>query len=300
MNFLALVERLKVESARSGGPVTSVATAANDDLRLVNWIAEAWLELQRRPHGWTWMRAELSGPTVAGQAAYEAADIGLWSIAFTAGSSEYTPGETLTQGGSSAIVKQVTLTSGAWSGTAAGTMLIKPVTGAFTAAAATGGGACTLSGPATTPGAFDRWVPPTIEGYAVTATDSTGETWRLEQMAWDRFKALETNELVPTYRPITNWAIGPDERLYIGPTPTEVFTLKASYYKTPTAFTVDTDTPTFGSQYHMILVWRALMELSSFDAAPEVYARAQLNVENLNREMLRRYGPIANHGLSYF
>jgi hypothetical protein len=300
VDFLALVERLKVESARSGGPVVSVATALNDDARLVNWIADAWLELQRRPHGWTWMRAELAGPTVAGQAAYEAADIGLWSIAFTAGSSEYTAGETLTQGANSAIVKQVTLTSGAWSGTAAGTMLIKPVAGTFTAGAAAGGGVCTLSGPATTPGAFDRWVPPTIEGYAVMATDSAGQTWRLDQMAWDRFKALESNELVPRFRPITHWAIDPNERLYIGPTPTEVFTLRASYYKTPTPFTLDTDAPTFASQYHMILVWRALMELSSFDAAPEVYARAQVNFANIDREMQRRYGPLSNHGLSHW
>lgn len=50
----------------------------------------------------------------------------------------------------------------------------------------------------------------------------------------------------------------------------------------------------------MILVWRALMELASFDAAPEVYARAQMNFANMDREMRRRYGPIANHGLSHF
>lgn len=300
MDYLALVNRLKVESGRSGGVLGTVAGATGDDARLAYWIADAWLELQRRPHGWTWMRAEISGPTVAGKSAYTAADLDLWTIAFTAGSSEYVPGETLTQGGSNAIVKRVNLTSGAWTGTAAGTMIITPGTGVFTAGAAAGGGACTLSGPATTPGTFDRWLPPTIEGYHVMATDANGDEWQLNQMAWDRFRAALVFNDTYVWHPIRYWAIGPDETLNIGPTPQSVFTLQASYYKAPVPFSDDTDTPTFDSQYHMIIVWRALMELASFDAAPEVYARAQMNFANLDREMRRRYGPIANHGLSYF
>lgn len=74
----------------------------------------------------------------------------LYEVSFTAGSSEYSIGETITQGANSATVKGVSLESGAWSGTAAGRLIItQPTPGAFAAGAAAGGGAATLSGAAT-------------------------------------------------------------------------------------------------------------------------------------------------------
>lgn len=71
-------------------------------------------------------------------------------ISFTAGSTAYTDGSTLSQGGASATVKRVVVESGSWSGgTAAGRLIIQPTAGAFVAGAAAGSGVCTLSGPAT-------------------------------------------------------------------------------------------------------------------------------------------------------
>lgn len=71
----------------------------------------------------------------------------LHQVTFSAGSSEYTEGETLTQGGVTSTVMRVVLESGAWSGTAAGRLIITaPSGGVFSAGAAAGGGACTLAG----------------------------------------------------------------------------------------------------------------------------------------------------------
>lgn len=71
----------------------------------------------------------------------------LHQISFTAGSNDYVEGDTLSQGGVTATVKRVVLESGAWSGTAAGRLIITaPSGGVFAAGAAGGGGACTLSG----------------------------------------------------------------------------------------------------------------------------------------------------------
>lgn len=68
-------------------------------------------------------------------------------VSFTAGSSAYAEGATISQGGVTATVKRVVLESGAWSGTAAGRLIITaPSGGVFSAGAAAGGGACTLSG----------------------------------------------------------------------------------------------------------------------------------------------------------
>lgn len=69
-------------------------------------------------------------------------------VSFTAGSSVYAEGSTLTQGGNSSTVKRVVLESGAWSSsTAAGRLIITaPAPGVYSAGAAAGGGSCTLSG----------------------------------------------------------------------------------------------------------------------------------------------------------
>jgi hypothetical protein len=70
-------------------------------------------------------------------------------ISFDGGSAEYADGSTLTQGGSSATVKRVVLESGDWTaGTAAGRMIVAPISGTFAAGAAGGGGVCNLLGAA--------------------------------------------------------------------------------------------------------------------------------------------------------
>lgn len=71
-----------------------------------------------------------------------------FELAFSAGSSEYAIGETITQGGVSAFVRGVSLESGSWgASTAAGHLTISaPTGGNFAAGAAAGGGVATLAG----------------------------------------------------------------------------------------------------------------------------------------------------------
>lgn len=75
----------------------------------------------------------------------------LYELPFTAGTAAYAEGSTISKGGVSATVRRVALESGSWSGgTAAGRLIVTaPSPGNFTAGAAAGGGACTISGPAT-------------------------------------------------------------------------------------------------------------------------------------------------------
>lgn len=69
-------------------------------------------------------------------------------LTFSAGSSEYADGETITQGGVSATILRVVLESGTWAGgTAAGRLVITGRTGGnFSGGAAGGGGVATLAG----------------------------------------------------------------------------------------------------------------------------------------------------------
>ena len=150
MNYIQLIQRLKRESGRSGAAPASVATLTGDDLLLGDWIADAWREVQRRRMDWGWMRNTVSGLLVQSQQSYTAAaDLDFVRIAFTAGSTEYAPGDSLVQGAVSATVTRAIVSSGDWStADAAGELIIQPVSGVFVAGAALGDGACDLSGPA--------------------------------------------------------------------------------------------------------------------------------------------------------
>ena len=71
MDFLALVNRLKLESGRSGGDIASVSTATGNDLRLVNWTAAAYEKIQRKTDEWRWMRASVLASITASQMAQD-------------------------------------------------------------------------------------------------------------------------------------------------------------------------------------------------------------------------------------
>jgi hypothetical protein len=56
VDYLELVNRLKLESGRSGGDIASVLTATGSDLRLVRWVSTAYEKIQRQTNDWRWMR----------------------------------------------------------------------------------------------------------------------------------------------------------------------------------------------------------------------------------------------------
>jgi hypothetical protein len=93
VTYIQLIQRLWQEAGASGtspGP-TTVTGATGETLRLANWIAEAWMEIQRKHRDWGWMRSSASFTTVAGQMQYPlgsgagtvgvtAATHGMWAV----------------------------------------------------------------------------------------------------------------------------------------------------------------------------------------------------------------------------
>lgn len=73
------------------------------------------------------------------------------------------------------------------------------------------------------------------------------------------------------------WSISPADELLLGPTPDAAHFVRADYTKTYVEMTGDTSTPAMPERFHMLIVWRALMEYGGFDAAGEVYQRAERN-----------------------
>lgn len=128
--YAAAAERYRVDIAAvpGSGPVRGIAalgsrvfawrdTADGLSMKLYKDSAAGWVEVPR-----------------------------YYEYPFRLGTSQYTDGETLTQGGVSATIKRVVVETGEWGpGTAAGRLITtEPVGGNFANGVAAGGGACTL------------------------------------------------------------------------------------------------------------------------------------------------------------
>lgn len=72
--FLSLTQDLHRECGVAGSTVATVVNQTGEAKRLVNWIRQAWHELQLAREQWWWMRKDFSLLTVAGDNTYTGAD----------------------------------------------------------------------------------------------------------------------------------------------------------------------------------------------------------------------------------
>jgi hypothetical protein len=114
------------------------------------------------------------------------------------------------------------------------------------------------------------------DDYFVTAaleSDPTRE-WQVREVSWDWFRQnLIVN--TPASGPAQFWSWSPERELYVGPTPDQSQLLRLDYFVKPQELAADADTPEMPEEYHMLIVWRALMSIGVFDAANEIYVRAR-------------------------
>lgn len=87
-----------------------------------------------------------------------------------------------------------------------------------------------------------------------------------------------------------NFTVDPSKNLLLGPIPDDVYNINGECFAMPTEFSDDTDRPTLPSQYHMMIVWRALMYYGQKENAPEAYSHGQ-------NEYLRLKGLLMNDQL---
>lgn len=80
MNYLQLCQRLASEVGIASGP-SAVTGQTGELLRAVNWVNDAWRDIQLRHDNWQWMRAGFTITCVGGTHTYTATDAGLTDFA---------------------------------------------------------------------------------------------------------------------------------------------------------------------------------------------------------------------------
>lgn len=80
MNFVDLVEDLRVECGVSGSPLVTVQNLNGELARLRKWIVDAWNMIQMKHQDWKFFRADFSFVTQPNKQAYTPTDAGVSNL----------------------------------------------------------------------------------------------------------------------------------------------------------------------------------------------------------------------------
>lgn len=209
MNFLTLTTRLRRKCRVSGTGPTTVVGQIEEYARLVDWVNEAWMEIQMRRTDWMWMRNSMTFPVVASQASYTLAEIGSTGTNFSN---------------------------------------------------------------------FGNWQRDSIRCY-LTATGTSDESI-VSEMDYDHWRDIYQYgaSRTTTGRPSV-YCVTPGLGLGLGPVPSADYTISGDYFKVATEMSADADIPALPTQFHMAIVYRAMMLYGVSESAPEVYDEGDANLK---------------------
>lgn len=304
--FIQLVQRFRTEAGASGsGPITVVGQTGELG-RLVNWLNTAWLDIQMMRRDWEWMRKSCAFTTVAGQATYTPAqcgvtDFGMWarntfrnyanpaitlSIASpctaTLIAHRLSVGETISFATSGSLPTGVTagLTYYVASAHSVDT---------FTFSATSGGAAINSSG---TQSGTHTMTSNNVTSFVGLKSEVFMEyleydTWRDSEL-YGALRSIQTRPLQIT--------ITPNKSLGLGPIADAGYTVVGDYYSVPSEMTADADVPALPTQFHMAIVYRALMSYGLYEGAPEAFNRGQAEFNKMMRRIVADRLPEISQG----
>lgn len=137
---------------------------------------------------------------------------------------------------------------------------------------------------------FGNFKKDSFRFYRVSA--GVGSELMLAYMPYDDFRNVHLfgSNRLRVQLPI-NFSIDPSKNFVLGPTPDDVYNVNGEGYALPTELTLDTDRPTMPAQYHMAIVWRALMYYGTYENAPEAYSRGETEFKRLLRRLYSDQAP---------
>jgi len=80
MTYLQLVQRLRQECSISGTGPTTTVSQTGELRRLVDWVAQAWVDIQNMNPNWTFMRSDFSFSTTTGVGEYSPSDASITNL----------------------------------------------------------------------------------------------------------------------------------------------------------------------------------------------------------------------------
>jgi hypothetical protein len=275
VNFLQLVQRLRTETKASGSSITSVVNQTGEYGRLVDWVNDAWLDIQSEHTDWEWMRTTATFPTVTGRPVNTLTQIGLTSFGAWARDTfrNYVNPVVTVSIASPAVVTLAT------HGLSAGDTFVPFTTGALPTGLTAGTTYYVLS--ALTANTFT--VAATAGGTAIIGLNSEIYMDYADYAIWrDRY---EYGSLRQTQTRPIEVTIAPDKSIGLGPFPIAGYTVLGDYYTVPSYMAANADVPAMPAQFHMAIVYKALISYGNYEEDGFVIARAERELKKFMRKL---------------
>lgn len=130
---------------------------------------------------------------------------------------------------------------------------------------------------------LSSWVLESVKVYSAAADENF-----LGYATWRDFNDLYkiSSFRTSTGRPSV-FSITPAKKMALWPIPDAVYTVNGQYRKKVGTMTLDASEPIFPGEYHMAIVWRALMLYAGYEEAQTVYAHASGEYNKLMVAMRR-------------
>ena len=119
---------------------------------------------------------------------------------------------------------------------------------------------------------------------------SVGQNYADEQlmnyMEYTTFRNLYMyGNMRTTYaRPVVATIDG-TKRLGLGSIPDQAYVIDGEYYVKPIELSADFDSPALPTNFHMLVVYRAMYYYAGYESAPEVYLRAEFEFQRLMQRL---------------
>lgn len=131
---------------------------------------------------------------------------------------------------------------------------------------------------------FGMWARDTFRNYD-TSVGTSSEVYMeyVEYEAWRdsyQYGALRSSTSRPMVMTIT-----PAKAIGLGPVPLVGYTVTGDYFKVPTEMTLDADIPALPTQFHMAIVWRALVIYGYYEENQSIVQRGQMEFDKIIRRM---------------
>jgi hypothetical protein len=297
MNFLQLVQRTARECGVTGVGPTTVINQTGQAGRLVNWVNESWNDIQCAHQDWQWLRQTASFPSAAGQAIYSTVQCGIQAGTFGMWARDtfrnyVNPAVTLS-------IASPCIVGLPAHGLSVG-QTITPFTDGALPTGLTAGVAYYVQ---SVPSADTLTVSATNGGAALATTGSQSGNQTATSNNTINFAGLRS-EVFMDYLDYDSWrnaylygalrntkarpsqvTIAPDKSIGLGPVPNSGYTALGDFFAAPSYMTLDVDIPALPTQFHMGIVYRAMMAYGGFESASEVYQKGELEFNKIMRRL---------------
>lgn len=213
--FLQLCQLTREKCGISGTGPALVTGQTGEMGRIVNWVQEAWIELQNRNRDWDWMRAE-------------------FCLTTTALRQDYAPSE-------------ASLTD------------------------------------------FSRWHVDTLRAYRADL-GVADQQWLV---AWDYQTFRDTYMFAQqtSGRPTVFAIRARDKALLFGSIPDDAYEIRGEYQKAARPFLSGSEKPSLPEEFHMLIVYGAMLKYAYYENAPEVAQSAQLMYGSMLNHLMMNQAP---------